>query len=139
MPEPTSTKPIHSGLATSFADPKDVAAFKKCKAEGHSDDHCYGVGDNGEGCTGLPTTAGSGPSCAVQPEEWKQFGSKAQVMGKKKVLVQVNGRTIVCTLKDTMPEKKNCTPGVIIDLNPDACAMLGVRPPIKVPCLWSWL
>lgn len=135
----TSTRAVHSGFATSFADPKDVEAFRKCKLQGHSDEHCFGVGDNGFGCTGLDTSAGSGPSCALPPEDWQPIGKKAEVMGKKKVLVQVNGKTIVCTLKDTMPHKANVKNGAIIDLNPDAVFALGMKPPIKVPCLWSFL
>src|SRR5688572_27886450 len=45
-----------SGKASSFADPKDVAAFKRCKAQGKTDQQCFRVGDNGIGLWGDDTT-----------------------------------------------------------------------------------
>ena len=42
----------HETYASSFADPADVEAFEKCKADGHSDDYCFQFGDNGIGCYG---------------------------------------------------------------------------------------
>lgn len=38
-----------SVTASSFADPADVVAFKKCKAQGKTDQQCFKVGDNGTG------------------------------------------------------------------------------------------
>src|SRR4051812_26848824 len=60
----------HDVLATSFADPADVAAFRRCKAAGGSDQECFRVGDNGIGKWGDDCTAGSGPKCALPPEDW---------------------------------------------------------------------
>lgn len=41
--------------ASSFADPADVRAFERCKAEGKSDQACFRVGDNGIGQFGKIT------------------------------------------------------------------------------------
>src|ERR1044072_293201 len=49
-------------LASSFADPADIAAFKKCKREGHTDSYCFKYGDNGIGYWGDETSEGSGAS-----------------------------------------------------------------------------
>jgi len=44
---------IHKVIASSFADPADVRAFKRCKAQGKTDQECFRVGDNGVGCWGM--------------------------------------------------------------------------------------
>src|SRR5260370_17257596 len=36
-----------SATASSFADPADVVAFNKCKAQGKTDQQCFKVGDHG--------------------------------------------------------------------------------------------
>src|SRR5947207_12121824 len=43
---------VYSAKASSFADPADVAAFKRCKERGGSDQDCFKVGDNGIGAWG---------------------------------------------------------------------------------------
>jgi hypothetical protein len=42
-------KDHHHVVASSFADPADIRAFKKCKATGKTDQQCFKVGDNGIG------------------------------------------------------------------------------------------
>src|SRR2546430_15156010 len=44
-----------SVTASSFADPADVVAFKKCKTQGKTDQQCFQVGDNGIGQFGKNT------------------------------------------------------------------------------------
>ena len=44
-----------TALASSFADPADVAAFRKCKRTGKTDQQCFRVGDNGIGQFGAIT------------------------------------------------------------------------------------
>jgi hypothetical protein len=128
----------HHVKASSFADPGDVARFRRCKAGGGSDQECFKVGDNGVGCWGDDTSEGSGPSCALPPEDMaERWGSKAAAR-RKKVLVVANGRQVVCLLKDTMPHRANIKNGAGIDLNPDAVKALGLAPPIMVPAVWSW-
>lgn len=121
--------------ASSFADPADISAFRRCKAAGKSDQECFKVGDNGLGKWGDDTTEGSGPSCALPPDDWQHLPTPRRA----RVLVKANGRSVVCELRDTMPKKANIKNGAGIDLNPDACAALGLRPPIMADATWQWV
>lgn len=124
-----------SVMASSFADPADVAAFKRCKAQGKTDQECFKVGDNGIGKWGDDTTANVA-MCALPPEDWEHLGSKAR---GARVLVTANKRSVVAELRDTMPRKANIKNGAGIDLNPAAVAALGLKPPIMVPATWEWV
>lgn len=126
---------IHEVMASSFADPADVKAFKKCKATGNTDQQCFKVGDNGIGKWGDSTTVGV-PMCALPPEDWQPLGLKAR---GARVEVKANGQTVICELRDTMPKKANIKNGAGIDLNQAACAVLGLTPPIMVKATWRWL
>src|SRR3954467_11309830 len=59
-PPGTTAAPNDAGFkeveASSFADPADIHAFRQCKAHGGTDLHCFGLGDNGIGFTGLDCT-----------------------------------------------------------------------------------
>jgi hypothetical protein len=55
-----------------------------------------------------------------------------------RVIVRANGKVITCLLADTMPWKRNIKNGAGIDLNPCACALLGLKPPILVAAAWVW-
>lgn len=120
--------------ASSFADPADVEAFRRCKARGGSDQECFKVGDNGKGCWGDDTTADK-PMCALPREDWYAFGTHAR---GREVVVEANGRTLVCELRDTMPSRKIIRNGCGIDLNPAACKGLGLKPPMIVAARWRW-
>jgi len=128
-------KQKHEVIATSFADPADIAAFKKCKAQGGTDKECFKVGDNGVGLWGDSTEEGTGPCCALPPEDWQHLTNPART----KVLVEFNGLSIICELRDTMPHKANITNGAGIDLNPDAVKSIGLKPPIKARVIWSFV
>lgn len=121
-------------LASSFADPADLRAFRRCKAQGKSDRECFKVGDNGIGCWG-DDTAADRPMCALPPEDWRPLGKKARGAA---VLVEANGRRAACELRDTMPARRNIKNGAGIDLNPAACRALGLTPPVLVPATWRW-
>lgn len=124
------------GKASSFADPKDIEAFRRCKTRGGSDQECFKVGDNGIGKWGDSTVKGTGPSCALPPDDWQAW---TRPRGQK-VLVRYKDKEVVCELKDTMPRKANITNGAIIDLNFDACQALGVTPPVMLEGVtWQWL
>ena len=132
------TNGLHKGLASSFADPADVSAFRHCKSQGKSDEQCFKVGDNGIGCWNDDCSEGSGPSCALPPDDMiEKFGSIAAAKHAK-VKVSANNQTVIVTLKDRMPWKRNITNKAIIDLNPDAVATLGLKPPIMEPAAWEW-
>ena len=121
-------------IASSFADPADLAAFKRAKARGLSDKQAFAVGDNCVGKWGDPTGDGSGPVCALPPEDWRHLANPRGT----KVAVVANGRSVVCELRDTMPHVRNITNGAGIDLNPDACRALGLRIPCMVPATWEF-
>jgi len=132
------TNAAHKGLASSFADPADVEAFRRCKAQGKSDTLCFKVGDNGIGCWGDDCSEGSGASCALPPDDMiEKFGSVAAAKHAK-VKVTANNQTVTCILKDRMPWKKNITNKAIIDLNPDAVDSLDLKPPLMIPASWEW-
>lgn len=123
--------------ASSFADPADIAGFRKCKNKGGSDMECFKVGDNGIGLWGDDTT-GPTPMCALPRDIWmKKFGSVPKAKGKK-VLVRANGKEVECVLGDTMPRLANIKNGAGIDLNPAAAKALGLKPPFMVQAEWRW-
>jgi hypothetical protein len=126
---------VHSVMASSFADPADVAAFKKAKAAGATDQEAFRVGDNGLGKWGTDTTLPI-PMCALPPEHWQHLGNKAN---GAKVRVVANGKEIICELRDTMPALKNIRNGAGIDLNPEAIKQLGLKPPIMISATWNWI
>jgi hypothetical protein len=132
----------HKVLASSFADPADVLAFRKWfkiyRLNGHSVEvatrRAFAKGDNGIGKWGDDTTTDT-PMCALPPDDWGWLKDKAR---GALVLVKANGREVLCELRDTMPWKKHITNGCGIDLNPAACHALGLHPPIKIKAEWSW-
>jgi hypothetical protein len=124
--------------ASSFADINDVAAFRRCKARGNSDRQCFRVGDNGVGCWGHPTSATKLAICALPPDDMIARWGSINAARDMPVAVRCNGVTIVCRLRDRMPWRRNIRNGCGIDLNPSACASLGLRPPVKVKVEWSW-
>ncbi len=125
---------VTRGMATSFADPADVAAFKRCKTQGHSDMFCFGKGDNGIGVWGDDTTIDH-PYCALPRDDWQHLGGAAR---GARVKVTIAGKTVICELRDTLPWKRNIVGDEVIDLNPGALKRFGLRPPTMVPVEWSW-
>lgn len=124
-------------VASSFADAADVAAFKKCKREGHTDDYCFKYGDNGVGKWGDETSEGSGASVALPPETMEETWGSEDDAHNKSVKIDWNGKVITAKVKDTMPHRKNITNGAGIDLNPDALSALGLVPPVLVHVTWE--
>jgi hypothetical protein len=143
---------VHVGKATSFADPADVDAFKKWKQiyldQGYSDEEATNLafrkGDDGIGLWGDDTSEGSGPSCALPPEDMEErWNAKAindwREARRQMVLVTIGHEAVIALVKDRMPHRAHITNGAIIDLNPDACRALNVSPPLFADCTWSWL
>lgn len=126
-----------SCLASSFADLADLRAYQRAKQRGLSDAEAFKLGDNGIGFTGLLTAQEEVPMCALPPEDWQVWGGKKQAVGKK-VIVAANGRVCTGILGDTMPRKANIKNGCGIDLNPAFAKALGLKPPFKVACSWTW-
>jgi hypothetical protein len=128
-------KTVHVVKASSFADPDDVWAFRRCKAQGHSDGECFKVGDNGIGCWGDDTTVEI-PYCALPREDWAHLGPRAR---GKLVRVWANNHQVICQLRDTMPSRENIHNGAGIDLNPAAVKALGLKVPLMVDASWQWV
>jgi len=112
--------------ASSFADPADLRRFNKCKERGGSDQDCFKVGDNGIGYWGDDCSSGSGPACALPPEV---IDDLKLTRGSPVTVFHGDNKT-VALLKDHMPHIRNLANAARIDLNPDACAELGLTPPV---------
>lgn len=132
--------------ASSFADPKDIAAYLKWfaiyKSQGHSDPEAMGLafnkGDNGIGCWDDDTSQGSGPCCAIPPEYMvNRFGS-VHAARLKDVSVRIDGQTHLIPIKDVMPHIRHITNHARIDLNPDAAELFRLTPPFLVNASWEW-
>jgi len=120
--------------ASSFADPKDVAAFKACKKTGKTDMQCFAVGDNGIGAWGEDTTTNI-PMVALPREIWRNAGKT----GGDIVIIRRGDKECVALLGDTMPSLANIKNGAGIDLNPAAAKALGLTPPFLIGGVqWRW-
>ncbi len=133
-PQPAADGEWHEVIASSFADPADVAAFQRHKAMGDSDQQAFKYGDNGIGLWGDPCYQGSGPRCALPPEVWHALPHPRLAH----VEVQANGKTVVAELGDTMPHEANIHNGAGLDMSPDLCAALGIRIPAMAKVQWRW-
>jgi hypothetical protein len=122
-------------IGTSFADPEDVARFRRAKARGLSDREAFAYGDNGVGCWGDDTTKDV-PMCALPPEDWKAYGKAAR--GRRVLIRRDNGLQVIAELRDTMPARKNIKNGAGIDMNPACLRFLGLSAPCRVPVEWAW-
>lgn len=128
----------HSVLGSSFADATDLAAWKRCKAQGKSDTECFKVGDNCIGCYGDFTGVGAPPMCALPPEDSEAKWGSVGAAKHKPMNVTYQGKTVQCILGDRMPHKANITNNAGIDLNPAACTALGLTPPVMARVEWEW-
>lgn len=119
-------------LASSFADPQDLADYAKSGS--------FAKGDNGIGCWGDITAQEHTPMCALPPEDIvARWGSmKARHARGKRVRVSANGHEVTCVLADRMPARAKIRNGAGIDLNPAAAKQLALRPPFLAPAEWSW-
>ncbi len=134
----SASSPVHAVKASSFADLADVAAFKRAKSEGMSDQEAFKYGDNGIGFTGIDCTDLNIPYVALPPDDWKpKWGTKENAAGTL-LFVTINGVKNICKIGDTMPWKKNITNGAGIDLAPGAQAAFGLKPPFLIDASWQW-
>lgn len=126
--------------ASSFADPSDVAAYRKAIAEGKSEEEALRHGDNGIGKWGDDTTSEDVPMCALPPEDWQaKWGAGSDARGKR-VAVTYNGMTVIGELRDTMPKKVHIKNGAGIDLNPGFAKAFCVKQPFMLKDVnWEWL
>lgn len=127
---------MNSALASSFADPADLAGFRAAVARGLSDREAFAFGDNGIGKWGDSTTDPARPACALPPEDWQPLGTSAR---GALVRVELGHREVICELLDTMPARRNIRNHAGIDLNPAACEALGLSPPVLVDVRWEFV
>ncbi|MEY2565186.1 MAG: hypothetical protein QOH88_3379 [Verrucomicrobiota bacterium] len=123
-----------TATASSFADPADVVAFKKCKAQGKSDNECFKVGDNGIGQFGKITAQNQTAMVAIHSSDMIARWGSVNAAAHRLVTVTINGKTIQASVEDRL--------GVAgrIDLNPAAAKQLGLNPPFLVKnCTWNWV
>jgi hypothetical protein len=111
--------------ATSFADAEDLRRFNRAIQSGRTSQQALEVGDNGIGAWGKSTVAGTGPCVALSPtvSGFHRGGLVRVFFGEKSVDADV---------RDIAPEN-------VIDLNPDACEELGLKPPVSTLVDWIWL
>lgn len=119
--------------ASSFADLADVRAFKRCKAQGKTDQQCFKVGDNGIGQFGKITAQEDTAMVAVHRDDMIARWGTVLAAAHRPVTVTIGGKTINATVEDRIGVKGR------IDLNPAAAKQLGLTPPFLVPgCVWNW-
>lgn len=128
------TPAVHEVFASTFADRDDVAAYRRAKARGLSDVQAFKLGDNGVGLWDNDTTEGSGPQCALPPEDWQHLEYPHGAL----VEVTIDGRTSTGKLGDTMPHRAAIKNGAGIDLNPDFIVALGKHPGGMWRATWRW-
>ena len=121
--------------ASSFADPADVKAFNRCKAQGKTDLQCFAVGDNGIGKWMHKTAQEERPMAAIPRDVW----AAADKVGGTLLEVRYQGKTVQGILGDTLPHTKNIRNGAGIDLNPAFAKQLGLKPPFMVEVEWRWI
>ncbi len=125
--------------ASSFADPADVAAFRRCKAQGGTDQECFKVGDNGIGFRGMNCATDEACICALPFEVWKDKWGDADTANGKSVVVSYNGKDVEGVMGDTMPHLENIHNGARIDLNPGFAKAFGISPPFLINGVtWRW-
>jgi hypothetical protein len=137
----------HHVMASSFADPKDLASFQKWRriflergfSEEEATRRAFAYGDNAIGCWDDDTARGSGPSVALPPDDMIEAWGSVDAAKHKPVQVVTNGKWVCCILKDRMPWRKDITNGAGIDLNFDALAAVDLEPPILKPAIWYWV
>ena len=120
--------------ASSFADPADVRAFERCKAQGKTDQACFRVGDNGIGQFGKITAQTHTPMVAIHKDDMIARWGSVHGAAHRMVSVTINGKTIQASVEDRL--------GVAgrIDLNPACAKQLGLTPPFLVKnCIWNWI
>lgn len=134
----TENEPVkHSVIASTFADLADLAAFRKCKAQGKSDKECFKTGDNGLGLWGDNTAQEITPMVALPPEIMiEKWGSDAR---HKPLIVEYKDRQCRCIVGDRMPHLANLRTNARIDLNPAAVKVLGIPKGGMVRVTWWWL
>lgn len=129
---------VRKVFASTFAYEADIAAFRKCKNQGHSDNYCFAFGDNGIGAWGADTTSENDPMVALPPEDLEEKWGSVTGGRRKVVIVTRNGTSVRATVQDLMPSRANIENGAGIDLNPGAANALSIPAGEMAEVEWSW-
>lgn len=130
---------IRIALASSFADPDDVAAYHKAIANGLTHRQALAVGDNGIGAWGHITAQTHTPMVALAPSIIRARWAKLTNGKNKRVQISLGNKTVIAQVADVMPEATSGITRAGIDLNPAASRALALRPPHLVKVEWKWL
>ena len=134
------------GFATSYADTKDMAAYQAALVLGlrmglsqaKAQEAARKVGDPGIGWMDNVLSDPNTAWVAVPYEMWHDRWGTKKNAHLRKLWVTINGKTVLCTLGDTMPHLANITNGAVVDLAPGAQRAFGLKAPFKVECSWAW-
>ena len=124
---------VFQAIASSFADPADIAAFIRCKDTGKTDQQCFKVGDNGIGQFGKMTAQLHTPMVALHADDMIAKWGSVAAAAHHKVKVCFTTRSVIASVEDRLGVRGR------IDLNPAASAKLRLTAPFLVKCTWSWL
>ena len=128
-------EPEHRVIASSFADPRDVADYRRCVAQGRQG--CLAIGDNGIGLWGDDTTREDTPGCALPQGVWRSKWGGGGAAQRTPLIVTYRSYQVTCLLLDTLPAHPRHHVG--LDLNPGSAKALGLKPPFLVPGVeWRW-
>ena len=129
---------MNSTIATSFADPADIARYLTAKAAGKTEEQALAVGDNGIGYWGDNTKKGSGARSSLPAHVITgRWGSMQNGKGRL-IRVFYKGGWLDTILSDEGPGPKEEAEGHGLDLNFDAWAAFGVSVPAEEPVQWDW-
>lgn len=120
--------------ASSFADPKDVAAFKRCKQGGKTDLQCFAVGDNGVGQFGVITAQDVTPYVAVHHDDMvSRWGSEhGAALREVELIIAGHPEPIIAKVGDRISERGR------IDCNPAILKIAGRKAPMMTGAQWRW-
>ncbi len=117
---------------STFADPDDVDAFRRCKRRGGTDVECFAVGDNGVGCWGDDTTSTLEYFVALHHDDMvARWGTLANSKHRL-IRVRVGEHEVLARIGDRTSERGR------VDANPACQITLRVLAGSLVPCRWQW-
>ncbi|MFZ2276307.1 MAG: hypothetical protein WAW39_00855 [Prosthecobacter sp.] len=120
--------------ASSFADPADIRAFKRCKAQpGKTDLQCFKVGDNGVGESGVITSQINTAYIAVHHDFMVSRWGSRHAAWLREVEVIANGVRFTAKVGDRISERGR------IDLNPACQVIINKDAPFVIDAKWRWL
>jgi hypothetical protein len=121
-PPPAPTTPSNSifikdGRVTNFAGPRDLAIFKKLKAEGQSDEYAFKYGDNGIGAKDLGTINTPNAYGVAVPQDQLRalLGPDPAAYRTARVRMTINNLTVNVPIVDYGPDKEAQMKGAVLD------------------------